>query len=267
MLYYSNAKINLGLNITEKRKDGFHNIETIFYPLSLRDAMEFIPSKTVSLTSSGIRVDCETEDNLIIKAYRLLQEDFDLPILKFHIHKIIPFGAGLGGGSANAASTLVELNNFFKLKLTEIQLLRYANKLGSDCAFFIKNKAVFAEQKGDIFSNVELDMSAYQILLIYPGFGVSTAEAYAGIQPRLTEMSVDKIIQKEIALWKKELRNDFEETVFEKYPVLGKIKQKLYDNGAIYSSMSGSGSSMFGIFENQAPEIDFGDFWTWKGQL
>ncbi len=267
MLYYSNAKINLGLNIIEKRKDGFHNIETVFYPLSLQDAIEFVPSEMVSLTSSGIQLDCELEQNLIIKAYRLLQEDFDLPILKFHLHKIIPFGAGLGGGSANAASTLIELNKFYNLKLSESQLMRYASKLGSDCAFFIKNKSVFAEQKGDVFSELELDLSAYQILLIHPGFGVSTPEAYAGVCPRVAKVSVAKIAQRNVNSWKDNLRNDFEETVFQKYPILDEIKQKMYNNGAVYASMSGSGSSMFGIFENQAEDIDFGSFWSWKGQL
>ena len=267
MLYYSNAKINLGLNITKKRKDGFHNIETVFYPLALRDAMEFVPSERVGLTSSGIQIDCETEDNLIIKAYRLLKEDFDLPILKFHLHKIIPFGAGLGGGSANAASTLIELNKFYHLKLTEPQLMNYASKLGSDCAFFIKNKAVFAEEKGDVFTDLELNLSAHQIILIHPGFGVATPEAYAGIRPRPTKVSVTEIVQKQISSWKDELKNDFEETVFQKYSILADIKQKLYDNGAIYASMSGSGSSMFGIFEKEVADIDFGGFWTWKAQL
>ena len=140
MLYYSNAKINLGLNVVEKREDCFHNIETIFYPISINDALEFIPAEKVGLSSSGIEIDCNLEDNLIIKAYKLLQSDFSLPNLQFHIHKIIPFGAGLGGGSANAAATLQALNTFFELNISKDKLQEYASKIGSDCAFFIKNK-------------------------------------------------------------------------------------------------------------------------------
>ena len=267
MLYYSNAKINLGLNIVEKREDGFHNIETVFYPIAVKDALEFIPAKKMELTSSGIEIDCRTEDNLIVKAYRLLQKDFDLPILKFHIHKNIPFGAGLGGGSANAAATLLELNKFYKLNISEEKMLLYAQKLGSDCAFFIKNKTVYAEQKGDIFSDLSLDLSSYYILLVYPQFGVSTQEAYANITPQKPKENLKDVLKQDIELWKDNLFNAFETNILKKHPLLGEIKERLYSNGAVYASMSGSGSCIFGIFKEEPKSNYFDNFWTWKGQL
>ena len=267
MLYYSNAKINLGLNIVEKREDGYHNIETVFYPINIKDALEFIPADKVGLSSSGIEIDCNLEDNLIIKAYRLLQADFDLPNLQFHIHKIIPFGAGLGGGSANAAATLLELNRFFQLNITETQLEEYASVIGSDCPFFIKNKSVFAEDRGEIFSNIDLDLSDYYILLIHPGFGVSTVDAYANICSKKTDISSKEIIKQPIESWKGNLINDFEKSVSQKYPILNDIKNKLYSEGALYASMSGSGSSIFGIFKKKPSEKEFSDYWTWIGKL
>lgn len=267
MLYYSNAKINLGLNVVEKRQDGFHNIETIFYPINVKDAIEFIPTKTTSLQSTGIKVNCDINDNLIIKAYQLLKTDFDLPTLSFHLHKNIPFGAGLGGGSANAAFTLSHLNQFYKLNLTEKELLKYATKLGSDCAFFIKNQALFACEKGDIFKKCNVDLSRYYILLIHPGFGVSTPDAYENIIPRTPEKNVTEIVNQPITSWRKDLKNDFEDTIFLKYPELKLIKEKLYQNGALYASMSGSGSSLFGIFDEKPDVTNFKSYWNWSAKL
>jgi len=267
MLYYSNAKINLGLNIVNKRADGFHDIETVFYPISINDALEFIESDVVSLSSSGLEVDCPLEQNLIIKAYSLLQKDFKLPTLKFHLHKVIPFGAGMGGGSANAAYTLVELNRFFKLNLSEDQLMEYARQLGADCAFFIKNSAVYAEQKGDVFTNLNLDLSDYYILLIHPGFGVSTQEAYANVSPKSPAKNIQEIIKQDISTWETDLENEFEQEIFKKYPVLDQIKTQMYSNGALYAAMSGSGSTVFGIFKNEPNIEGLDNYWFWKGKL
>ena len=267
MLYYSNAKINLGLNVVEKRRDGFHNIETVFYPIAIKDALEFISAGKVGLSSSGIKIECDLEENLIIKAYRLLQADFNLPDLQFHLHKVIPFGAGLGGGSANAAATLLELNRFFELNVSETKLQQYASLIGSDCPVFIKNKTVFAERKGDAFSDINIDLSAYYILLIHPGFGVSTVEAYANIRPQKAIISSKEIIKQPIETWKGNLINDFEESVFQKYPLLNDIKNKLYKEGALYASMSGSGSSLFGIFKERPNEKIFKEYWTWVAKL
>ena len=267
MLYYSNAKINLGLNIIEKRLDGFHNLETVFYPINIQDALEFIPSQETKMSSSGINIDCSTNENLVIKAYRLLQKDFDLPTLSFHIHKTIPFGAGLGGGSANAAYTIAELNKFYKLKLPESKLLEYSNVLGSDCSFFIKNKALFASNKGQEFVNINLDLSQYYILLIHPGFSISTAEAFRNIKPHIPENLIIDIIKKPISSWKDYLINDFEVSLFPKYPILETIKNKLYSDGALYASMSGSGSSIFGIFKEKPSNLNYLEYWNWIGKL
>jgi len=267
MLYYSNAKINLGLNVVEKREDGFHNIETIFYPISINDALEFIPAEKVGLSSSGIEIDCNLEDNLIIKAYKLLQSDFSLPNLQFHIHKIIPFGAGLGGGSANAAATLQALNTFFELNISKDKLQEYASKIGSDCAFFIKNKPVFAKDKGDVFTDIHIDLLDYYILLIHPGFGVSTVDAYANILPQKPKISVKEIINQPLESWANSLKNDFENPVFQKHSILKTIKSKLYSKGAIYAAMSGSGSSMFGLFKEKPSDKEFKEYWTWIGKL
>jgi len=268
MLYYSNAKINLGLNVIEKRNDGFHNIETVFYPIAVEDAMEFVPSEKLELTSSGIEVDCELEDNLIIKAYRLLKNDFDIiPILRFHIHKTIPFGAGLGGGSANAAYTLKALNQFYKLNLSEDELLKYAKQLGSDCAFFIKNTAVYAEGKGDVFTNAQVDLSNYYILLIHPGFGVSTPEAYANIKPEKPIKNCREVLENSVETWKDDLINDFEWSVFQNYPLIEDLKNKLYKKKAVYAAMSGSGSAVFGVFKEKPLVDEFNEYWTWVGKL
>lgn len=267
MLYYSNAKINLGLNIVKKRADGFHNIETVFYPLAIRDALEFIESEVLGMSSSGIQVDCDLDQNLIIKAYRLLKEDFELPILKFHLHKVIPFGAGLGGGSANAASTLIALNQFYNLNLNEEQLIVYAQQLGADCAFFIKNHPVYAEQKGDVFEGLNLDLSNYYILLIHPGFGVSTVQAYAGVKPKPSVRSIKELIGLPLEVWKKQLVNDFEKGIFKEFPILSDLKAKMYQEGALYASMSGSGSSIFGIFETKPSPYRFKEYWHWIGKL
>ncbi len=266
MLYYSNSKINLGLFVTEKRSDGFHNIETVFYPIPLKDGIEFIPSQKTSIDYSGIPVTCELEDNLIIKAFRLLQKDYQLPELAFALHKNVPHGAGLGGGSANASQTLIELNRFFELGLSEQALISYANKLGSDCAFFIKNQAVYATEKGNVFHDIELDLSHLNIALIVPDFGISTPEAYDGIRPNKTDKYLPDILKRPIEEWKNSLVNDFEHRLFIKHPTLGEIKQKLYDLGADYVAMSGSGSAIFALSKSPL-QLDNIEFWKWQGHL
>ena len=267
MLYYSNAKINLGLNIIEKRSDGFHNLESVFYPINVKDALEFIPSQNTNLTSSGIKIDCSTNDNLIIKAYQLLQKDFEIPNLSFHIHKNIPFGAGLGGGSANAAYTISEINKFYKLNMSEPEIINYTSRLGSDCSFFIKNKPLFADRKGDNFKNINLNLSEYYILLIHPGFGISTVEAYQKITAKKPKKSILEIINEPIEKWKSELINDFETALFPQYPILEELKNQLYSDGAVYASMSGSGSSIFGIFKNKPSNKNYLKYWNWVGKL
>jgi len=257
MIIFPNAKVNLGLNIISKRADGFHNIESVFFPVKVEDALEFVVSDKFEINFSGLKIEGDANDNLIFKAYQLLKKDFDLPNLKIHLHKHIPTGAGLGGGSADAAFFLKSLNNYFNLKISEEKLLYYAAQLGSDCAFFILNKPCFANEKGENLIPIELNLGNKKMLIVHPAIHVNTAWAYSKIKPLQPIKSVKEIIQQPISTWKNELKNDFEIPVFEEFPVIEKIKNQLYENGASYASMSGSGSAVFGIFENEIPEIKF----------
>jgi 4-diphosphocytidyl-2-C-methyl-D-erythritol kinase len=251
MISFPNAKINLGLNVTAKRPDGYHNIETVFYPVNLCDVLEIVPSqegKTVFITS-GIPVDGNPENNLVMKAFNLLKNDYDLPETAIYLRKNIPFGAGLGGGSSDAAFMLKLLNEFAGLGLSVWQLEEYAGRIGADCPFFIQNKPVFAEGTGTIFTPVNLSLQGYFLVLIKPDIFVSTKEAYSKIQPKQVDLPITEIIKRPLKEWKNQLMNDFEAGVFAQYPSIKNIKQELYNQGAIYASMSGSGSSVYGIFE------------------
>ena len=256
MITFPNAKINLGLNIVSKRPDGYHNLETVFYPIPLCDALEIVPSETneTIFHPSGIAIAGDANDNLILKAYRLLKNDFDLPPVQIFLHKNIPFGAGLGGGSSDAAFMLKLLNDYANLGLSDSQLEDYAARLGADCPFFIRNKPVFAEGIGNIFSPIELSLKGYYLLLVKPDISVSTQEAYALIQPKPAEESIVEILQRPVNEWKNRLKNDFEHSVFARYPKIGEIKEKLYQEGAVYAAMSGSGSAVFGLFEGEIKE-------------
>jgi len=250
MIVFPNAKINIGLNVVEKRPDGFHNIESVFYPvMELFDVLEVIVSDELKFTSSGISIPGNNQDNLCLKAYRLIKADFDVAPVHIHLHKVIPIGAGLGGGSADAAFTLKVLNQLFGLQLTEEKLIDYARKLGSDCAFFIKNQPVYAFGKGDEFESITLDLSKFDIKIEYPNIHVGTAEAYAGVKPRKSVTSVKEIIQLPISEWKNKLKNDFEDSIFPNHPQIKALKEQFYSEGALYASMTGSGSAVFGVFE------------------
>lgn len=274
MLTFPNIKINLGLSITEKRPDGYHNLETVFYPVNLEDALEIRTSpeaeKKITLHQYGMEIAGSPEDNLVAKAYSLLDKEFHLPPVEIHLYKHIPSGAGLGGGSSDAAFMLKLLNEQFHLNLSEEQLEIYAATLGADCAFFIKNKPVYAEGIGNIFSPIELSLRGYQIMIVKPDVFVSTREAFANIHPHHPEYPVKEVIRRPVAEWKDTLINDFEASVFPQHPVIGEIKQELYNQGAIYASMSGSGSSVFGLFAPDAalPEINRKpDTFCFKGKL
>jgi 4-diphosphocytidyl-2-C-methyl-D-erythritol kinase len=265
MLLFPNCKINLGLNILSKREDGFHDIATVFYPVPVTDAIEIIStsanSPSINFTSSGIAIDGKAEDNICIKAYHLLQKDFpDLPAITMHLHKSIPLGAGLGGGSADGAVTLQLLNKKFNLHISNESLIKYALQLGSDCPFFIINKPCFATGRGEILKDILLDLSAYQIMVINPGIHINTGWAFSQIKPAFPTRSIESIIREPITNWRSDLVNDFENPVFEKYPAVKVIKEILYQNGAVYAAMSGSGSSVFGIFaKGNLPAISFPD--------
>jgi 4-diphosphocytidyl-2-C-methyl-D-erythritol kinase len=263
LILFPNCKINLGLNILSKREDGFHDLATVFYPVPITDAIEIIPapasSKPINFTSTGIAVDGREEDNICTKAYHLLKKDSpDLPTIAMHLHKSIPLGAGLGGGSADGAFTLQLLNKKFRLNISNESLSKYALLLGSDCPFFIINKPCFATGRGEIVKEIVLDLSDYQIILVNPGIHINTGWAFSQIKPGLPAQSIESIIQQPITSWRSDLRNDFENPVFEKYPAIKEIKEILYKNGAIYAAMSGSGSSVFGIFpKRDIPAITF----------
>lgn len=251
MVVFPNAKINVGLNIVEKRPDGFHNIESIFYPINeLHDVLEIIENDSLEFSSSGIEIPGSLYDNLCLKAYELVKLDFNIPSVKIHLHKVIPIGAGLGGGSADAAFTIKAINELFELNLSTNEMENYARKLGSDCAFFIENKPVYAFNKGDEFENIDLDLSKYKIKIEYPDIHISTAEAYAGIKPQLSNENLKTLIERPINNWKDIIKNDFEKSIFPNHPEIEKLKIKMYQNGAKFASMTGSGSAVFGIFKN-----------------
>ncbi|WP_372649232.1 4-(cytidine 5'-diphospho)-2-C-methyl-D-erythritol kinase [Draconibacterium sp.] len=256
MITFPNAKINIGLNVVEKRPDGYHNLETIFYPVKLSDALEVIEAEETAFSSSGIEIDSTAENNLVYKAYSLLAGDFHLSPVKMHLHKVIPFGAGLGGGSADAAFALKMLNDYFGLGLTTIQLENYAARIGADCPFFIENKPTFAHSIGDQFKPVNLDLSAYEIVIVKPPISVSTPQAYRNIVPTKPGFNLLEIDQLPIEEWKTVVKNDFEKSVFPQLPEIENLKENLYEAGAVYASMSGSGSAVFGIFRHLPTNLD-----------
>lgn len=251
MLAFANAKINLGLNVTEKRADGYHNLETVFYPVKLHDVIELTDAAQTNVEVKGIHVPGDAADNICLKAYQLLQEDFDLPAQQITLLKNIPVGAGLGGGSADAAFLIKLLNDKFNLGLSIAAMEDYARKLGADCAFFINNEPVYAVGKGDEFSAVAVDLSAYFMVLVKPPVHVSTAAAYAGLKPVFPARSLSELIGLPVEQWKSNLRNDFETSVFSKYPEISQIKEQLYAAGATFALMSGSGSSVFALFDSE----------------
>lgn len=254
MIIFPNAKINIGLNVINRRDDGYHNLETIFYPVNIKDALEIVVADELSFESSGLEIPGRIEDNLCIKGYHLLKKDFDLPPVTIHLHKHIPIGAGLGGGSSDAAFFIRLINQNFDLGMSDEQMIGYARKLGADCAFFIQNKPVFAFEIGDEFEPVKLDLSKYQIILVMPPVHISTAEAYRGVKPAPVKESLMDLIYEPVSEWKKYIKNDFEVSVFKDHPEIRGVKAALYEAGALYASMSGSGASVFGIFD-KTPDL------------
>lgn len=250
MLQFPNCKINLGLYITSKRADGYHNLETVFYPVALHDALEIMPARETNLHLSGRAVAGDAKNNLVWKAYEMMKAKFpdNVQPLDIYLQKSLPMGAGLGGGSADGAFMLRLLNEFYKLGLEDIQLAEMALELGSDCPFFIYNTPQFAEGRGELLRPVEIDLSAYSLQLVCPDVHVSTAKAFSMITPRPAPFDLSTLAQLPIQDWKDNIANDFEQPIFAQVPALAEIKQQLYDGGAIYASMSGSGSTIYGIF-------------------
>ncbi len=258
MIRFPNAKINIGLQILSRRADNYHNLSTLFYPIGWSDALEVVPasgSNDCNLHISGIAIIGDMKRNLVVRAYHLLADDYDLPSVDVYLHKNIPFGAGLGGGSADAATMLIMLRDLFHLPLSDADLADYAVRLGADCPFFIYNRPMLAEGIGNIFTSVEFSLCGYSIMLVKPDVSVSTSDAYAMVSPMEPSLSLTDIIALPVEEWRDNLVNDFEKSVFPQYPILAQMKQRLYDIGAIYASMSGSGSTLYGIFQTLPSDI------------
>ncbi len=273
MILHANAKINLGLHVIEKRADGYHTIETVFYPIGWSDELEVQPSANaapgVALTLSGIPVPGNPAENLLVKAYKLVSADYPMPGVTVHLNKQVPIGAGLGGGSSDAAFFLKALNELFELGLAWGELHHYARQLGADCSFFIANRPVLAEQKGDVYESIPLSLAGTHIVVVHPGIHVSTPEAYRGITPKTPAHNLENIVLNEPRnRWKDVLVNDFETHVFQSHPRIAQLKQEMYDAGAYYAAMSGSGSAVFGLFEEK-PDVAgmFSDCALWEGVL
>ena len=273
MQVFANAKINLGLHVTEKRADGYHNIETVFYPIGWCDVLDIQPSADttpgVTLTLSGIPVPGNPAENLLVKAYNLVSADYPMPGVAVHLNKQVPIGAGLGGGSSDAAFFLKAINEIFELGLAWGELHHYARQLGADCSFFIANRPVLAEQKGYVYESIPLSLAGTHIVVVHPGIHVSTPEAYRGITPKTPANNLENILLNEPRnRWKDLLVNDFELNVFQNHPRIAQLKQQMYDAGAYYAAMSGSGSAVFGLFDAQpALENGFEDCRLWGGKL
>jgi 4-diphosphocytidyl-2-C-methyl-D-erythritol kinase len=255
MIAFPFCKINLGLHVINKRPDGYHNIETCFYPVPWKDVLEIIPSSTTQLFLTGNKIEGDQRSNLCLKAYELLKKDFPIGPVDIHLHKIIPTGAGLGGGSSDGAHALSILDSLFALNLSNEKLSEYALQLGSDCPFFMTRSPMIGTSRGEVMDKSPVNLSGLNVTIVNPDVHVSTSEAYSGIAPKKPDQPLTEILQRPIAEWKSCLKNDFEETVFGKHPVIVEIKNSLYARGAAYASMSGSGSSVFGLYEKE-PEFE-----------
>lgn len=269
MICFPNAKINLGLNIVSRRNDGFHNLETIFYPINLKDGLEITNSNSneqYQLFQTGIKIDGDPSSNIVIKALELVRNHskVNIPNIDIHLLKKIPTGAGLGGGSSDAAFMLKLLNENYQIGLSNNELVELALQIGADCPFFLYNKPAFASGIGNLLEPIDLDLSGMYLLIVKPDVFISTKEAYSMVSPKSPTLSLKEIVTRPLYEWKELMKNDFEDPIFKKYPQICKIKQQLYELGATYASMSGSGSSLYGIF-NEKPHFQklFNNHYTW----
>ncbi|MBL4653154.1 MAG: 4-(cytidine 5'-diphospho)-2-C-methyl-D-erythritol kinase [Flavobacteriales bacterium] len=266
MITFPNAKINIGLNILRKREDGFHDIESLFYPIGLSDVLEVVKSNEFEFSSTGLDIPGNSDSNLCVKAFRLIQQDYEIGNVKLHLHKVIPMGAGLGGGSADGAFCINLLNDLFELNISLENRLKHATQLGSDCAFFIENKPVIATGRGDVLTSTTLDLSGKWIALVNPSIHIGTIDAYREVAIRKPKSDLKKQIAKGLNTWEENIFNAFEKSVFQKYSKIEEVKNNLYQLGAEYASMTGSGSTVYGIFEEE-PRLNFNSFFTWKAKV
>ena len=264
MITFPIAKINLGLNVVEKRADGYHNLQTVFYPVPLMDALEVVPmgegfpsNTDCDLKVTNIKIDGDEQRNLVVRAYQLLKEDFPtLPRMHAHLWKGIPTQAGMGGGSSDCAYMIRLLNELLELGLTQQQMISYAARLGADCAFFILSKPCYAEGIGEQLEEIALDLSGWYIGIVRPDIPVPTKEAFSRIRPHYPEHCCREVVMQPVETWRELLVNDFEESVFALHPELAQVKAKLYDMGATYAAMSGSGSALFGLFKEEPGSLE-----------
>ncbi|HTF03228.1 MAG TPA: 4-(cytidine 5'-diphospho)-2-C-methyl-D-erythritol kinase [Bacteroidia bacterium] len=273
MITFPHAKINLGLNVTEKRSDGYHNLETVFYPVQWCDVMEILPGEDytsgIEVHASGLPVAGKHADHLCVKAYALLKKNYPVRAVKLFLHKQIPMGAGLGGGSSDAAACVKMINEMFALGISTSDMQELVKQLGADCPFFIEGKPVYATARGDEFEPVRVLLKDHFVYIVHPGIHVSTAEAFSRVVPLKPAMNVKEIVENNpVSEWKNLLQNDFESSVFAIHPAIETVKKKLYEAGALYASMSGSGSAVYGIFEKEPEELAiFSNMKSWKGKL
>ncbi|MGB3180071.1 MAG: 4-(cytidine 5'-diphospho)-2-C-methyl-D-erythritol kinase [Cyclobacteriaceae bacterium] len=272
MIIFPNAKINLGLNIIRRRKDGYHDIETCFVPVPWSEALEIVPApegKKTSMTITGLKVPGQDGQNLIMRAFKALHKDFQLPASTIYLHKVLPMGAGLGGGSSDAASTLQCLNELYGLYLSDDILELYASDLGSDCPFFLYKRPMLASGRGEVLEEIDLDLAGWHIVIVHPGVHIGTKEAYSGVTPSEPESSMKDLLAEPVENWKDRLTNQFEGSIFPNHPEIKAIKDQFYEAGAAYSSMTGSGSAVYGLFcekpdlKNEFP----GEYTYWQGVL
>jgi 4-diphosphocytidyl-2-C-methyl-D-erythritol kinase len=262
MILYPPCKINLGLHILHKRNDGYHELDTCMYEIPMFDILEAIPSEEFEFSFSGMEIPGNIETNLCVKAFNLLKDKHGIGNVKMHLHKQIPMGGGLGGGSSDGTYALLMLNSIFKLNLTKNKLIEYASELGSDCAFFVESGAKIARGRGEILKPINLNIRGYFLKIVNIGIHISTAEAYGNVEFQDHKQNVEAVLGLNLDKWKSNLKNDFEVHIFKKHPILTTIKERLYEEGAVYASMSGSGSTMFGIYKEKPLDNSFNDLNT-----
>lgn len=268
MVIQANCKINLGLHVTARRSDGYHNLETVFYPVGLCDTIGIEKAPEFTFTSAGLDIPGKESSNLCVKAFRLMEKTYGIPSVNIRLLKNIPMGAGLGGGSSDAAAVLKGINELFSLGLDIKALTLLAEALGSDCPFFVLNKPALANGRGEILEPVNLDLGQYHTLIVKPDIHIPTAQAYSKIKPAPVPQPLKEIVTNPPEHWKSLLTNDFEPPVFNEYPEIKQIKENLYDTGAVYAAMSGSGAAVYGIFNKEPQNTDlFRDYFVWKGRL
>ncbi|MEM6524626.1 MAG: 4-(cytidine 5'-diphospho)-2-C-methyl-D-erythritol kinase [Bacteroidota bacterium] len=265
MISFPNAKINLGLNILSKRPDGYHNISSCFYPIPFYDVLEIVKSTDFEFKTTGLSI--PGNGNLCVQAFEILKQDYNIQNVKIHLHKVIPIGAGLGGGSADATFTLKMLNAIFELELDDFVLEKYAAKLGSDCPFFVKNAPVLALSTGTEFHNLDINLKEYFLVLVSPHVHISTVEAYSGVTPKNPSIKLSESLKQPLTFWKSRVINDFEGSIFPKHPEISSLKEQMYQQGAIYASMTGSGSAVYGLFESEPDLSELKDSECWSGHL